>query len=320
MTAFRLSNLIILIVVVVAAAIAAILLGRTVTLAQNINSKAGNIAHTGRGINVATDSVVQLTKTNRTAGSILRSAEPLEQQLNQIIGRARSIDGTARGILGNATSIHGTAGDILDNAVSINQTAGGIGNTAEDINETAGDIDATAGGISQTAGAILGTARLINTDVRLINGYLDETLCIAGGAPRPPFADSRRRCTARVRGRGGIKGDTGNILDNAISAHDTAACIDQRLGGSTGNDGDCLGRDGAAQPAARSAEDAEEGEADRSGSSTGGQSVIPNLGLNVELPRIPETKLPDLQVPGAGALPDADDVKVPALPNAPAVP
>ena len=324
MTAFRLSNLIVLLVVVIAAAIAAILLGRTVSLAQNINSKAGNIANTGRGINIATDSVIQLTRTNRTAGSILRSAEPLEQQLDQIIGEARSIDNTASGILGNATSINGTARDILGNARTIEETAGGIGGTALAINETAEDIDETAAGISGTAGQILGTARAINTHVRLINQYLDETLCIAGGRPRPPRADSRRRCDAAVRRRGGIKGDTGNILDNAISAHDTAACIDQKLGGSTGNDGHCLGRNGLATPAARDREAAERGagEEGRGGSSAQGHDGglrIPNVGLPLELPKIPETKLPDLKVPEVQRLPN--DVKLPALPpNAPAVP
>ena len=116
MTAFRLSNLIVLLVVVVAAAIAATLLARTVTLAQHINDKAGNIANTGRGINVATDSVIQLNRTNKTAGSILRTATPLEGQLNAIISNARDIDRLA-------ISINGTAGSINGTATRINNTA-----------------------------------------------------------------------------------------------------------------------------------------------------------------------------------------------------
>jgi hypothetical protein len=43
-----------------------------------------------------------------------------------------------------------------------------------------------------------------------------------------------------------VKGDTGNILNQAIGAHDTAACIDRKLAGSAGGDGDCRG---AATPA-----------------------------------------------------------------------
>jgi hypothetical protein len=37
----------------------------------------------------------------------------------------------------------------------------------------------------------------------------------------------------------GVKGDTGNILRQAIGAHDPAACIDRKLVGPASNDGDC---------------------------------------------------------------------------------
>jgi len=44
-----------------------------------------------------------------------------------------------------------------------------------------------------------------------------------------------------------VKGDTGNILGQAGGANDTAACIDRKLFGQAGDDGDCQGQ---ATPAA----------------------------------------------------------------------
>ncbi|MBA2430396.1 MAG: hypothetical protein H0V55_11820, partial [Thermoleophilaceae bacterium] len=94
-----------LVVVVVLAGIAAALLARTVTAAQSISGKAERIATSGRGINLSTDSVVQLSRTNRTALSILDSARPLETQLTGVIDTAGGIDQAAR-------SINSVAGDI----------------------------------------------------------------------------------------------------------------------------------------------------------------------------------------------------------------
>ena len=47
-----------------------------------------------------------------------------------------------------------------------------------------------------------------------------------------------------------MKGDTGNILGQAGDANQTAACIDKRLFGRNGDDGDCEGRS-QAQPTER---------------------------------------------------------------------
>ncbi len=290
MTAFRLSNIIVLIVVVVAAAIAATLLARTVRLAQNINDKAGNIANTGRGINIATDSVVQLTRTNKLAGSILNNVEPISPRLNVIIRNARSIDRTAEGILGNARSINGTARGILGEAREIGGSATSIGGSVGGIGQTAGQINQTARGIRGTASAILGTARLIDRDVRLINAFLDDTIRIASD----------------------IKNDTANILDQAVKAHDTAACIDRKLGGTASTDGDCQGR----AATARERDDDREKRSERSESpepSRAGNSY----GLGLELPKLPPLpKTLDLQVPGgAGTLaPPKVEAPPPGLP------
>jgi hypothetical protein len=45
-----------------------------------------------------------------------------------------------------------------------------------------------------------------------------------------------------------VKGDTGNILGQAGDANQTAACIDQKLMGQSGSDGDCGGQPDAQAP------------------------------------------------------------------------
>lgn len=191
-----LSNLVVLGIVLVALGGASVLLARTLRAAQRINIKAENISKTGRGINIATDAVIQLNRTNETAASILETAEPLEGKLTKVVSLAQSIDRLG--------------GSILSSAGRINSTAG-------DINSTAGDINSTAQGINAEAAAILDVGRRIDRDVRLINENLDATIAVARA----------------------IKGDTGNILGQAKEAHQNAACIDRKVGGSSGADGHC---------------------------------------------------------------------------------
>ncbi len=244
-TGFRVSNAIIVLVVLVAAGIAAWQLARVVSNAQSISQKAANISQNGRGINIATDSVIQLNRTNRTARSILKSAKPLQPRLDRIVGEARGIDNlagsidvsageidrtantinaSAQQINTSAGAINATAGDINTTAGAINGTAGAILSTAGDINatagainRTAGDINATAGGINADAGGILREARQIDRDVFLINFYLNGSLDLAGL----------------------IRSDTSNIVRLAVNAHDTASCIDRKV---DNGDRHCVGR------------------------------------------------------------------------------
>lgn len=261
MRGFTIASVITLVIVVVVVGIAAVLLARTVQEAQQINSKAQNIATNGRGINSSTDAVIQLRRTNKLATSILKSATPLQPQLGGIVNTARGIDALAGSINVSAGSINTTARSINTSAGQINQSAGAINAAAGDINQSAGSINRSAGrinrsatainasatainasarsvntsagainltarGIDRTARSILRTGRRVDTDVRLINQNLDVTLRLA---------------TA-------IKGDSGNILIQARGANDTAACIDRKLFGASGDDGDCQGQ---ATPASR---------------------------------------------------------------------
>ncbi len=221
-----------LIVTLVVVLLAAALLQRTASIASSINDKAKTIALTGRGINQSTDSIMQLTKTNELAESILGSAKPLEGKLGEIVtlakdvngqatsingsaksinGSAKSINGTAGGINGSAKSINGTAGSINGTAKSINGTAGGINGNARAINGSAGAINGTAGGINREAAGILTTAQSLNRGVFLINAALDETIVIAGQ----------------------IRGDTGNIVAQAELARKQSGKICRGVNGLT---------------------------------------------------------------------------------------
>lgn len=177
-----------LVVVLLVVVIAVILLQRTASTAESINKKAASISQTGRGINDATDSVLQLDKTNQYASSILATAQPLQPKLAQVVGLAQSVDGLGKSINGTAGAINGTAGAINTSAVAINSTASGI---------------------NSTASSILASGQSILHGVQLINQNLDTTIGIAGQ----------------------IKGDTGNIVGQAVPAKREAGCIDRRLGG-----------------------------------------------------------------------------------------
>jgi methyl-accepting chemotaxis protein len=213
-------NLVTIAIVAVSLVTLVILLQRTTETANSIDAKAKRIAKTGQGINTATDSVIQLNRTNETAASILATATPLQGQLNQIIGVAESIDGKAGSILGTAKTINstgakvnGTAGTINKTAKDINSTAGAIHTTALAIDATAAKINGTAKDINAQAAAILDVAKRVNGDVAAINQSIDTTLGIVGA----------------------VKGDTGNILVQAQVADHQAKCIDQRLSAQNAN-------------------------------------------------------------------------------------
>jgi methyl-accepting chemotaxis protein len=216
------SNMVTIAIVAVALVTLVSLLQRTTTTANSIDAKAKRIAKTGQGINTATDSVIQLNRTNETAASILATAQPLQGKLDEIVKVAGSIDGHAGSILGTARTINGTGAKVNGTAGTINKTAKDINGTASAIHTTALAIDGTAAKINGTAkdingqaAAILDVARRINSDVAAINSSIDNTLSIVAG----------------------VKSDTGNILVQAQTADHLAKCIDQRLG--TGNPSAC---------------------------------------------------------------------------------
>ncbi len=249
-TGFRVTNAVIVLVVLVAAGIAAWQLARVTSAAQSISGKAANISQSGRGINIATDSVIQLDRTNRTAKSILRSAQPLQPKLDKVVGEAGAINGVAGSINNSAGSINNTAGAINGSAVQINNTAGAINSSAGDINLSAGAINGTAGNILGTAGAINGTAGAINGTAGAINGTAGTINGTARGIDSDAGVILREArqidqdvflinffLNGSIDVAAKIKDDTDNILQLGRNAESSAACIDDRVGG--GDDGDC---------------------------------------------------------------------------------
>ena len=231
-------NIMILAVLAVLAVVAIVLLSLALAAAERIETKANNIARTGMGINQKTDTIIQLSRTNGIARSILASAAPLHGELAIVLAdalaiqaRAGTIDTSAGSIDNSATSINSSAGSInglaatvestasaIDSTASrINGTAGAVNGTAASINQSANSINATATGIGGDAGSILNVAKLIDRDANVINADLGQTVSLAHG----------------------IQSDTGNILGQAGSARTESACIAEKLDASGG--GDCHG-------------------------------------------------------------------------------
>ncbi len=165
-----------LILVVIVVAIAVVLLYRVAWTADSINDKAGSIARTGGGINVATQAVLKLDRTNSLAASILDTARPLEGQLNEVIRLAQSIDGLASSINGTAGQINGTAKNINASASTILGTARAINDGVAQINTNLDTTLDLASRIKEDTGNILGQADLANHYASCIDrGLLSST-------------------------------------------------------------------------------------------------------------------------------------------------
>lgn len=133
---FNVVSVVILVVGVLVIGIAAALLARTLAAAQSIDKKAQTIAENASKIDVSTNSVIELNRTNELASSILSSAKPLQGLLN-------TADATARDIAGLTKSINTTAGTIKDTAGTVNGSANTINKAATGINSSVGTISGT---------------------------------------------------------------------------------------------------------------------------------------------------------------------------------
>lgn len=174
---------IMLVAVTLVLVVAVALLIRTATLASEIDGRAENIARTGRGINTATDAILQLAQTNQLGSSILETSKPLVPTLDQIVNVAKSIDGLA-------TSITGTALDV-------NGTAKGINSTATRIQGTARSINSGVETINRNVDVLIGLARSVKADTASIVNQAGTALtsgsCINSGLPLGGAADGNCR-------------------------------------------------------------------------------------------------------------------------------
>ena len=164
---------IMLVAVTLVLVVAVALLLRTATLASEIDGKASNIAKTGRGINSATDAILQLAQTNQLGTSILETSKPLVPTLEKVVSVAKSIDGLAG-------SINGTAVEVNSTAKGINATASGIITTAQSINNGVETIN-------RNVDTTIGLARAVKADTNTIvgQGQLARKTgsCINSGLP-----------------------------------------------------------------------------------------------------------------------------------------
>jgi prophage DNA circulation protein len=152
----------VLILVVVVVILAVGFLTRTLVLGLSIDDKAEKIARTARGINTATDAILQLDQTTGLGESIKQSTEPLEAKTNVIVGQAAAIDGTASSINNSANSI--------------NTSVEGIGSAVSSIQSLARLVDRDARNININVRTVIDTADAIHTrDLANVIRALDRT-------------------------------------------------------------------------------------------------------------------------------------------------
>lgn len=168
-----------LVVVLVVVVIAVWLLTRTLVQARSINSKASNIAQTGRGINASTDAIMQLNFTNQYGDNIEATAAPLVPRLNTIIDIAKSINGKATTITESAVTINGTAKTIGSSGNSINNSARGIEGNTSGIIPIAESIRGGVVTINQNVMTTIGIAEAVRADVGNILNTARETVSVS---------------------------------------------------------------------------------------------------------------------------------------------
>lgn len=170
---------IMLVAVTLVLVVAVALLIRTTTLASSINGKTTNIARTGRGINQATDAILQLDHTNQLGLSILDTSKPLVPTLDKVVAVAKSIDGLAGSINGTAVDINGTIHGIDATASRIQATGQSINNGVEQINR---NVD-----------TLIGLVKSVKSDTATIVGQGQAAVrlgsCIDSGLPAGSAAD-----------------------------------------------------------------------------------------------------------------------------------
>ena len=170
---------IMLVAVTLVLVVAVFLLIRTTTLASQINGKSTSIAKTGRGINTATDAILQLAQTNQLGTSILETSKPLVPTLAKVVDVAKSIDGLSASINNTADDVNGTAKGINGTASAIIATANSIDNGVETINRNVDTLTSIAKSVKADVDTIVG------------QGQLAQKLgsCIDSGLPAGSTAD-----------------------------------------------------------------------------------------------------------------------------------
>ena len=226
----HLLNAVVLLAVLAATGLTGLLLARTMRATDRINAKAKVIARTGQGINSATDSVVQLSRTNEFAASILASTQPLAGELATMVDHARALDGLSGSLDASTGAINATVARLLATANGMSGTAADINATTRKIAATSAEVDATTAGVAATTGSLNTTAKGINASLA---GLLDTTKKIGADV-----VEVNKRLDVGLALDKDLKRDTGNLLAQVARTQRYVACIDRKLGGS-GADAHC---------------------------------------------------------------------------------
>jgi uncharacterized protein YoxC len=226
----NLLNVVVLVAVLGATGLTGLLLARTMRATDRINHKAAVIAKTGQGINAATDSVVQLHRTNETASSILASTQPLAGDLSAMVEQAKALDGLSGSLDASTGAINATVAQLLS-------TANGMSATAAAINATTGKIAASSAQVDATTKTVGATTGALNTTAKGINASLAGLLDVARKIGDDVVKINQRLDTGLALDKA-LKVDTGNLLDQVNLTQRYAACLDRKVLGS-GADNHC---------------------------------------------------------------------------------
>jgi uncharacterized protein YoxC len=226
----HLLNCAVLRAVVGATALTDVLLARTMRATDGINAKTKTIARTGQGINTATDSVIQLSRTNELAGSILASTQPLAGDLSAMVEQAKALDGLSGSLDTSTGAINATVAQLLATANGMNATAG-------DINASTKKVAASSAEIEGSTKEVAATTDTLNATAKGINAHLADLLATTKKLGND-VVEINKRVDLGLALDKAIRQDSGNLLAQVAVTQHYIACIDRKVGGS-GADSHC---------------------------------------------------------------------------------
>lgn len=226
----HLLSFVVLLAVIGATTLSGVLLARTMRATDRINAKTKTIARTGQGINSATDSVIQLSRTNELAGSILASTQPLAGDLAAMVDQARALDALSGSLDTNTAAINTTVAQLLATANGMSATAGGINTSTKRIAATSAEIAATTNEVSGSTGVLNATAKGIHAHLAEL---LDTTKKLGADV-----TEINQRVDVGLALDRAIRIDTANVLAQVVLTQRYVACIDRKVMG-TGADDHC---------------------------------------------------------------------------------
>jgi methyl-accepting chemotaxis protein len=209
---------VVMLVVIVAWALTAVsLLTGTLITAQRIDNRVDFVNAEVKPIDKDLDSVVLAVETGRIAGEINKAAEPLDDQLAQVVKFGDGIEVSAASVAERAKQING-------NARAINSTVNEINSMATSINSTVGEINSGVDSIGTRIRSINSGVQSVNVSVDGINGSFDGILGETRSIDVEAAGINLRTDTVIGLSRA-IKANTEDILEQAILINENAEAI-----------------------------------------------------------------------------------------------